>query len=115
MKQEPFSRLYGQLRNWPTKEVMAELLKRAGFQVYVGRYKIRIEDFDYFIIQQYGEDLGDPQFDTEADSADEMVQIAMQVSEVFREAGLTHRFEIYDEHDNQVVYLHYQWPEAELG
>ena len=105
--------LYGQLENWPSQKDMAAILIKAGLQVYIGRYSIRVEDCDHFVFQEYGGDLGDPVIEADADSAEDMIEDAKLVSDALRQAGLRHRFEIYDYQENLAGYLHYNWPYQE--
>jgi len=58
----------GQLEKWPILDRMAAILSDAGLHIVVGHYSIRIEDFDHFVFQEYGGDLGDPQIDADADT-----------------------------------------------
>ena len=104
-------RLYGKLDGWPSKEEMAHLLESAGFLVVVGRYSIRLKDCEHFVFQKYGGDLGDPQFDADASSLEQMLNDAGRVSAVFVSADICHRFELYNDLDKLVGYLHHRWPQ----
>jgi hypothetical protein len=94
---------------------MAAILRAGGLRVGVGRYSIRVEDCSHFVFQEYGGDLGDPAIDADADTAADMIQDGGLVSDVLSRAGIKHRFEIYDECDTLVGYLHHQWPLQEEG
>jgi len=76
----------------------------------VGRYSVRVEDCSYFVFQEYGGDMGDPSIDADADTVEEMMREGQLVSEALARAGVRHRFEIYDDHDNLSGYLHHEWP-----
>lgn len=102
--------LYGQLEAWPSKSEMARLLSRAGFSVTVGRYSIRLNDCEHFVLQEYGGDLGEPQFDVDASSLERMLEDAGRVSRALAAAGIRHRFELYDVGGEMVGYLHHRWP-----
>ena len=104
--------LYGQLDPWPPKHAMAALLRSAGFDVCVGRYSIRLRDCEDFTLQEYGGDLGDPQFDAGASSLDAMLRDAGRFSAVLSGADIRHRLELYaDNSDDMVGYFHHCWPE----
>lgn len=89
---------------------MATILRNAGLQVYVGRYKVRVENCSHFVFQEYGGDLGEPSIDAEAETLDEMMRDAKLVSDALAEAGVRHRFGLYDGSDEMVGYFHYNWP-----
>ena len=111
MSESSNSFLAGELRVWPSKERMAAILRSCGLRVYVGNYSIRIEDFDHWIFQEYGGDLGDPNIEADADTTEELTANARQVSTALTAAGLAHRFEIYDESGVMTDYLHHDWPQ----
>jgi hypothetical protein len=102
----------GDLRQWPTKERMAEILRDAGLRVTVGKYSVRIDDCSHFVFQQYGGDLDDPRIDADADSVTEMLRDTERVSSALSRAGFIHSFEVYDEHETVVGYFHYGWPQT---
>jgi hypothetical protein len=112
MMENAFIRIAGSLATWPDKDGMAAILRNAGLKVHVGRYSIRVDDCSHFVFQEYGGDIGEPSIDADADSLDEMMRDAKLVSDALARAGITHRFELYDEADNMVGYLHYNWPLA---
>ena len=107
-------RLYGQLERWPSKTEMARLTEAAGFTVYVGRYSIRLQDCEHFAFQEYGGDLGDPQFDADASTLEKMLEDGGRVSAAFVEADIRHRFKIYNDNDEMVGYLHHRWPQEQI-
>jgi hypothetical protein len=78
--------------------------------VYLGKYSVRIDDFDCFVFQQYGGDLGPPCIEADADSLEEMLRAAQCVSEALSAAQIVHRFEVYNDKDAQVGYFHFGWP-----
>lgn len=103
--------LAGELAKWPTMSQMASLLQSAGLRVYVGRYSIRIDDFSHFTFQEYGGDLGYPQIEADADDVETLAAEAKRVSDIFTNAGLVHRFEIYQEGIEEMThYFHHSWP-----
>jgi len=103
-------RLYGQIDDWPSKAEMARLLKSAGLSVYVGRYSIRLQDCEHFVFQEYGGDLGDPTIDVDASSLEIMLDDCGRVSAALASADIRHRFELHNDFDEIVGYLHHRWP-----
>jgi hypothetical protein len=89
---------------------MAAILRDAGLRVCVGRYSVRVEDCSHFVFQECGGGLGHPAIDADADTVEQLVRDGRLVSEVLARAGVRHRFEIYDEHDDLMGYLHHEWP-----
>ena len=102
--------LFGELNNWPSKGEMAGILSAAGLRLVVGRCSIRIEDCSHFILKEYGCDLGPPSIEANADSVDHMLRDGGLVSNALAQAGLHHRFEIHNELQELVSYLHHNWP-----
>jgi hypothetical protein len=100
----------GELEDWPSKQHMAAILCNAGLKIYVGRYSLRVDDCDRFIFQGYGGDLGKPCIDADADSVEALLRDGRLVSDALGQAGIRHRFEIYDRHSEMVGYLHHDWP-----
>ncbi len=111
MAKTPCVYIAGELESWPTMNEMAALLRSAGLAVIEGRYSLRLADFDHFILQQYGGDIGDPHIDFEHYSLDDMLRDSGRVSKIFAAANLRHRFEIYDDADQMIGYLHHDWPD----
>jgi hypothetical protein len=109
------ARIAGQLDVWPTKEQMVAILRAGGLQVLVGRYALRVQDCSHFVFQQYGGDISDPVVDAYADTVAEMIREGKRVSDALSRAGVEHRFEIYDDNDTLVGYLHHEWPLQEEG
>ncbi len=103
-------RLQGQLEKWPNKAEMARMLEATGFSVYVGRYSIRLQDCEHFVIQEYGDDLGEPQFDADASTLENMIEVGGRVSAALAARDIRHRFELYNDNDEQVGYMHHRWP-----
>lgn len=106
-------RLHGQLEEWPSKTEMTRLMEAAGFSVYVGRYSIRLQDCEHFVFQEYGGDLGDPQFDADASTLEKMLKDAGRVSAALTAADIRHRFELYNDNDELVGYVHHRWPQEQ--
>jgi hypothetical protein len=104
-------RLYGQIDHWPTMATMARLVEAAGFSVSVGRYSLRLQDCEHFVFQEYGGDLGDPQVVADASILDRMLDDRGRVSAALASADIRHRFELYNERDDIVGYLHHRWPQ----
>ncbi|MBE7157693.1 MAG: hypothetical protein INR62_04540 [Rhodospirillales bacterium] len=102
----------GELQTWPARKQMATLLREAGLHVTVGRYSVRVDDCWHFVFQHYGGDLGHPSIDADAESLTELLREAGLVSAALAHADLVHRFELYDDLDVMVGYLHYCWPLA---
>jgi hypothetical protein len=100
----------GELRHWPTKERMAEILKQSGLTPVIGRYSVRIEDFSHFVFQQYGPELSPPAIDADAASEEDMLRETKQVSEALSRASISHRFEVYGANNELIGYFHHQWP-----
>jgi hypothetical protein len=100
----------GLITAWPSKDRMIAILREAGLGVKVGRYSLRIEDCSHFVFQQYGGDLVEPAIDADADTVEDMIRDATLVSDALSQAGVKHRFEIYDENRAMVGYLHHKWP-----
>ena len=94
---------------------MASLLRSGGVAVTEGRYSLRLTDFDHFVLQQYGGDIGDPHIDFEHYSLDEMLRDAGRISTIFTNADLRHRFEIYNDSEEMIGYLHHDWPDEPVA
>ncbi len=103
-------RLCGELAPWPTRDALAELLRAAGLQVTVGQHSVRLSDCSHFVFQDFGEPTGEPTLDADAPDLAAMLQDAGRVSAALAQAGVRHRFELYDEADQLVGYLHHGWP-----
>jgi hypothetical protein len=103
--------LCGELAKWPDKARLASILQSDGLRVRVEKYSIRIEDFSHFSFEEYGGDLGVPQIVADAEDAKKLASEARRISDLFARAGLTHRFEIYeDDNDAMIHYFHHDWP-----
>ena len=89
---------------------MAKVLRDAGLCVEVGRYSIRIQDCPHFVFQEYGQDLGDPTIDADAETVEELTKDAQRVSSALADARIKHRFEIYNHRGEMACYLHHEWP-----
>ncbi len=82
----------------------------AGFSVYVGPYSIRLQDCEHFVFQENGGDLGEPQFDADARLLLKMLEDGGRVSAALTAAGIRYRFELYNDRDELIGYLHHRWP-----
>jgi len=89
--------LYGELAAWPDMERMVAILQAAGLHPRVGKFSIRIEDLPHFTLQEYGGDLGAPRIEADAEDVETLTVEAKRLSEIFADAGLVHRFEIYED------------------
>jgi hypothetical protein len=105
----------GELASWPSKSGLARILRAAGLQVTVARYSIRVESCDDFKFQEYGGDLGAPEIDAGADSLEKMLRDGGIVSRALADAGIRHRFEIYNDDNELVGYLHHDWPQTPVA
>ena len=112
MLEDDSADLAGQVWNWPSKAEMVSILRNAGLTVYVGKYSIRVENCSYFVFQEYGESLGGPSIEADADTAEEMMRDAELVSKAFAAASIKHRFVVSDGSGKQVGYFHYDWPQG---
>ena len=100
----------GELAKWPSKYKLAKILRTGGLKVNVGSYSIRIKELPNFVFQEYGRDLGKPHIEADAESLEIMLDEAGIVSKLLANAGIKHRFEIYNDTNNMVGYLHHKWP-----
>ncbi len=100
----------GELDVWPSMEQMISMLRAGGLSVTAGRYSIRIDNCSHFVFQEYGGDLCEPSIVADAATPEEMLRDIKLVSAVLANAGIKHRFELYDENDELIGYLHHDWP-----
>ena len=98
----------GQLASWPTMDRMAAILRDAGLHVIEGRYSLRVQECAHFVFREY--DMGKPSIDADADTVEQMIQEGRLVSDALAQAGIRHRFEVYDDHRKMCGYLHHEWP-----
>lgn len=103
-------RLCGELAPWPTRDPLAQLLRAAGLQVTVGQHSVRLSDCSHFVFQDFGRADGDPTIDADGPDLTTLTKEAARVSAALAGAGVRHRFELYDEADQLVGYLHHGWP-----
>ena len=80
-----------------------------------GRYSLRLTDFDHFLLQEYGGDLGDPHIQFEHYTLEDMVRDAGRVSQILAAANLRHNFEIYNDAEEKIGYIHHDWPDASVA
>jgi len=104
--------LVGNLEPWPSKERLSELLESRGLSVYLGNYSVQIRNIPHtsFSFESYGGNVCDPQISADSDSPEKMFDLAKDISNIFIEANIKHRFEIYNHKDELAFYLHHQWP-----
>jgi hypothetical protein len=105
-------RLSGELAPWPTRDALAELLRAAGLPVTVGHHSVRLGGCSHFVFQDFGSTDGDPTIDADGPDLATLTKEATRVSAALAEADVRHRFELYDEADLLVAYLHHGWPSA---
>jgi len=112
---DEYASLAGEISDWPEKAEMAELLRRAGFQVTVGKYSIRFDEFDHLVFREYGGDISDPCITADSDSLDALLVFSGRVSQALSANSIRHRFEIYDRNENLAGYFHHNWPPESGG
>ncbi len=94
--------MYGDLSSWPTKEEMAAMFKKAGLNINVGNYAIRINDCSHFVFREFGGDMEKPCITADAESVEEMLKDTSLVSDVLAQNNIEHSFEVCDENDDLV-------------
>jgi hypothetical protein len=102
--------LTGECSPWPTKEALVRYLKNGGLQVREGMYSVRVEDCGHFVFQSLGGDIASSAIDADAENAEILCQEAQLVSVALAAAGVKHWFEVYDDSNQRVAYLHFNWP-----
>ncbi|MGB0901416.1 hypothetical protein [Halocynthiibacter sp.] len=102
----------GQIENCPSKDELAQVLLSAGYEAYVGRYSIRLEEFDRFSFQELGSDPRTPYIDANHRNVSELIAFSQRVSRTLADAHIKHVFEIYDANEELAAYLHHNWPKA---
>ncbi|MCA9073459.1 MAG: hypothetical protein KDA93_00395 [Planctomycetaceae bacterium] len=107
---DPSAGLAGELAEWPSIHQMTKLLRASGLEIVVGQYSVRVQDCDHFVFQEYGGDYWPPVIDADADTVEEMIRDAKLVSNALTNAGIRHRFEVYNSEDVLVGYIHHEWP-----
>ena len=105
-----YAGISAEIENWPNKNQLCQILESADLTLNVGKYAIRITDFDHFVFRELGGDLSPPCITADAESADELIRQSSIVSEALSIAEVRHRFEVYDGNDELVAYHHYNWP-----
>ena len=92
--------MHGELQPWPTKERLATVLREAGFDVYVGRYSVRIEGIRSSIsFEHYGGDISAPTLAADAEHVEDLCHDAARLSAALSAARQAHLFEVYDGND----------------
>lgn len=107
-----YALLSGEIDRWPSMEEMCRILEAANLSPNVGKLSIRINDFDHFVFEEYGGDIGPPRISADADTTEELVRQSNIVSQLLAKAGIRHRFEISGGGDGLVAYHHYNWPKV---
>lgn len=100
----------GEIAEWPSNRDLEKALRAAGLKIQTGSYSVRVLDCSHFVFQEYGGDLGDPVIEVDADSLEILLRDAALVSDALAQAGMRHRFEIYNGPSDMVAYLHFEWP-----
>ena len=108
---DQYAILYSEIDDWPSKAVMADLLLRSGFDITVGTYSIRMNDFSHFVFREFGGDLGLPCITADDESLDALLEFSARVSEALGKNNVRHRFEIYDASERLAGYFHHDWPQ----
>lgn len=98
----------GQLEGTFSPEKLGSLLAAQGLNVQTNRYSVRVTDCSHFKFEIFN---GDVAVDADADSVQEMLTNTGRVSAALTGAGIRHRFEVYDHHDTQAGYFHFEWPQ----
>ena len=104
--------LSGCVEPWPSKSEMARIMRSAGFDVYVGQYSVRLRDCEHFVFQTYGGDICDPSIDADGSNLETMARDAQRVSDALTANNVRHRFELYNDADEMVAYIHHDWPQG---
>jgi len=99
---DEYAIMYGDLSNWPTKDEMAAMLEKAGLNVNVGIYAIRVQDCSHFVFREFGGDIDKPCITADAEDVEKMIKDATLVSNALKLSNIGHSFEIYDENDEFV-------------
>ena len=108
--------LAAELREWPSKDHMASILRAAGLRISVGQYSIRLDDFSHFVFAEYGGDLGEPCIEADASSPEALALEVQRVSSALSQASVVHRFEIYSEDGGEIRhYFHHAWPQSNVA
>ena len=107
---DEYASLSAGIEGWPSKEEMCRILESENLSLNVGKYSIRIIEFDSFVFREYGGDLGDPCITAEAESTEELIRQSKIVSQALSKEDIRHRFEIYGTDEGLVLYLHHKWP-----
>lgn len=104
--------LHGECAPWPAKEQLASILTKAGFNVDVGAYSVRLcGDPDFSLsFEHYGGDICDPSVVADAIDAVAMIKGARLVSAALTAADIRHRLVVYDGTGQDICYLNHDWP-----
>jgi hypothetical protein len=103
---------YGACTGCPEQDEMAELLLRHGLAVSKGRYNINATDCEHFLFEDWSPD-GEWTLDGTAASRAVLVRDAHLVSKVLTAARVRHWLGIFDAVQNQMDYLHFDWPASD--
>ena len=103
---------YGQCAGCPEQDEMADLLVRHGLAVSKGRYNIRATDCEHFLFEDWSP-AGEWMLDGTAAHPDVLAKDAHLVSKVLSAAGVRHWLGIFDAVQNQLHYLHLDWPDSD--
>jgi hypothetical protein len=109
-KNASYATLTGTIDPAPPKEELARLLADAGLRVTAGRYSIRLDEAEHFVIRNCGGDLGPPQVTADSASTEGLADLARRVSAALGRHAIRHRFELYGPDDRLAEYFHHAWP-----
>ena len=106
--ENPYSFICGQLEGMFTPETLGSVLAAQGLKVHTNRYSVRVTDCSHF---KFEISNGDVAVDADAGSVHEMLLDTERVSVALTNAGVRHCFEVYDDHNTQAGYFHFEWPQ----
>jgi hypothetical protein len=104
---------HGECSNCPEQEEMAEILARHGLAVSLGQYSIYASDCEVFRFENWMPP-GNWTLDGTAARPEVLWRDARLVSKALTDAGIRHWLGIYDDVQNEMGYLHFEWPDEDL-
>ena len=103
---------YGQCTAFADQDEMADLLSRHGLAVSKGHYNICATDCELFRFEDWSPP-GDWTLDGTAATPEVLFRDARLVSGVLSAAGIRHWLGVFDDVQNQLDYLHLDWPDSD--
>ncbi|GAA0761221.1 hypothetical protein LRH25_27300 [Ideonella azotifigens] len=103
---------YGVCVGCPEQKEMSDLLARHGLGVSKGAYKIIVSDCECFSFEDWRPE-GEWTLDGTAARPEVLNADARQVSGALMKAQIRHWLGIYDGDQNQMDYLHFDWPDQD--